>query len=320
MKSFIKRKRIFDTYSQNLKDVLACYNLKLATRGKTGYEIVDSSSYICPLCYNLFFEEDLIVNRDGTSSLTLEHNPPSNVKGSAQIITCKSCNNTYGSKLDNSILDYLLNDSFRHGKPGAVLPVKYDFGSIGIKGELVINEKDSMNLVIDQKSNPYGFSKILSSIKHQSIHEFKLRFKEPSIRSFSKMCLKVAHLTAFRYFGYSYLFNNVGRYTYKFLIDEIVHPCEHYGLFGFEFPDESIGVNFLNNPIDLKGIFIVQRFKVVDSTFNVGILLPGFNQDCCSNLNKLDNYRQKNVKLEMTKYIIKDCPVSPEMFAATFEI
>jgi len=59
------------------------------------------SSYICPICGNLFDKESV-----ENKTLTIDHVPPKSIGGKPLVLTCESCNNDLGSKLDSQIKNH----------------------------------------------------------------------------------------------------------------------------------------------------------------------------------------------------------------------
>ena len=77
-----KREKIFKLFSQNLEWVKDHPAISF---------IPDfSSGYICPLCFDVFFEKDL--DKISTNPLTLEDIPPASLGGKPKTLTCKKCN------------------------------------------------------------------------------------------------------------------------------------------------------------------------------------------------------------------------------------
>ena len=58
--------------------------------------------YICPLCMLSFEKEDVSIGK-----LSLEHVPPKAIKAVIKTMTCTICNNTIGTKLQSSMINYV---------------------------------------------------------------------------------------------------------------------------------------------------------------------------------------------------------------------
>src|SRR5882724_8834404 len=90
----IKREGIFKFYSDHLQ-LLAKENL-------ADKIYLEKRVYICPVCLSEFSS----VNMDD-NPLTLEDAPPKSLGGTANVLTCKRCNNTAGHKIDFHLTEKL---------------------------------------------------------------------------------------------------------------------------------------------------------------------------------------------------------------------
>src|SRR5690348_1297897 len=86
-----RRKNIFDRYSANLRLLIDNGILK-------GVTLNYDETYICPVCKEQFSIKSL--DQKSKNPLTLEDAPPKSLGGKANVLTCKSCNNSCGQKID----------------------------------------------------------------------------------------------------------------------------------------------------------------------------------------------------------------------------
>src|SRR5687767_11490489 len=108
-----KRHIIFNKYKENLNFLV-----------DNAFLNSDKDVYICPICLKKHFD----LNSD--DPLTLEDAPPKSLGGTANTLTCKSCNNTAGYKIDFHLTERLRELDSAKFIPGTETPVK-----ITIKGE-----------------------------------------------------------------------------------------------------------------------------------------------------------------------------------------
>ncbi|MSV34464.1 MAG: hypothetical protein EXQ47_02535 [Bryobacterales bacterium] len=115
-------------------------------------------TYVCPICLNPFSVEALDDGR-----LSKEHVPPQGVGGHELLLTCTSCNNMAGTKLDASAKtkeDVRLAMAGRANRPHRI---KATIGGITVNGQL--NAKDgSYALTIPRHLNRPGMSEALQRL------------------------------------------------------------------------------------------------------------------------------------------------------------
>src|SRR5690348_10203246 len=97
-KSKRKKLALFKLFSQNLDWVKEHPSIR--------FEPDFSKGYICPLCFDVFYEKDL--DDSLTNHLTLEDIPPDALGGKPLALTCKKCNSRSGHELDAHLLKNLL--------------------------------------------------------------------------------------------------------------------------------------------------------------------------------------------------------------------
>src|SRR4051812_13941051 len=86
------KQSLFDLYSADLVEFFPDY----------------PNRFLCPICRLLFTRKSLT----DENGLTLEHCIPEALGGQVYTLTCKSCNNGSGSKLDVHLINKLLADDF----------------------------------------------------------------------------------------------------------------------------------------------------------------------------------------------------------------
>lgn len=110
-------------------------------------EPVDGPVYVCPLCWAIFDESAL----NPPPSLTLEDVPPKGVGGRPLVLTCATCNNTAGTKVDADAVEHQRALQAIRGEGGSV-PIRLDGG---VNANLEIDADGSRRIFVDpDRSNP----------------------------------------------------------------------------------------------------------------------------------------------------------------------
>ena len=159
-----RKKAIFKIFSQNLEWI--------KEEPKIEFRPDFSNGYLCPLCFNIFFEKDLDSNLK--NFLTLEDIPPKSLGGKPRALTCKDCNSTSGHELDvhllNNLLDIDVNSFLPNSKSNAI----FELSGNKVNGTIEIEEDGKMNLNLQtNRSNPIEANNFIS--------EFAFVAKAPSI-------------------------------------------------------------------------------------------------------------------------------------------
>jgi hypothetical protein len=267
-KQYEKRKSIFEKYSKNLFRLLETSEFMLWVDLNGKKQIADFPVYICPLC----LKGHVLNSIEGDNpSLTLEHAPPKGLGGSAEILTCKSCNNTSGHSMDIAIYRQLDAEPFLKANPNSSVPVKYKIDEMPIKGELKFSDQKEPVFFIDEKSNPYHFEKIIAYLNQKS-GTLNFSFSTPSFKHFRKALLRIAYLQAFALFGYTFVFNESGTNIRKILNDksefENIHTIDH------PFEDDKVGLNLIREPEDLSAYLFILSLKTENQRRNIGVVIP----------------------------------------------
>jgi hypothetical protein len=278
MKAKEKRLRIFKKFATNLKECLDYHGLWAVTKFQNEFARIEKDIYICPLCKNFFYQ--VVFHNNGFQPLlTLEHNPPANIGGSASILTGSFCNNSNGSKIDKVINTYIKTEDFIKGKDGAKIKTRSKIGDYYFDGEIELNSKKHNTLFFYKASNEYGFNNLLEKFKTGEIRTINFEFKVADQNVLNMSLLKIAHLTAFKYLGYSYLLNHSGHKVIEILNGALKHPSKNGAVMGFDFGDEHIGLSVIKEPKELRSLLVVQKVEVLNKRKNVGVIIPAPDED-----------------------------------------
>jgi hypothetical protein len=114
--------------------------LEWFSRGATALERVcpglwPEPTYLCPICMDPFSIRSV---EDG--ALTAEHVPPKALGGRELVLTCKSCNNEAGTKLDADAFTKERIRAAMAGKGETVERVRATIGSLRVQGEVRVGD------------------------------------------------------------------------------------------------------------------------------------------------------------------------------------
>lgn len=224
------------------------------------------SNYICPICVNLF-DKKSITNK----TLTIDDVPPKSIGGKPLVLTCKSCNNDLGSKLDSQIKNYQdfveSVKTISTGKGQIINKVKYQVNGQEANAICRMNNSEISLNFLKKINNPKNIINIIDFLDSQTISEnrdFKFSISPNvrfHIRYFDIALLKTAYLIIFAKLGYTYIFHN----NYKIIRNQIINF------------DKEIMKNFivrLNDNIKGFNIFISKSpFKAILVQINNAVVV-----------------------------------------------
>ena len=94
------------------------------------FHILDA--FICPLCMN-------IINVEDKDNITLEDVPPESVGGKPILVTCASCNNALGGRVDNYLYNELLVYHLLRHPENTSFKTTFILNGIQIKGRMKLD-------------------------------------------------------------------------------------------------------------------------------------------------------------------------------------
>ena len=205
-----KRERLFFKYTQNL-DLLVKHNLI-----KIPFQRNDNE-YICPICLKPFPAKSL--NQADKNPLTLEDVPPKALGGTANVLTCKNCNNMLGTKVDHHFIHrvkkvhqarFMPNTTF-NGAITSKTGLKIN-GVINVKEDRTVQLLHDTNKAKPGTAEAFNRELVLSgSGLDSNLITFHYQGQESDPDLVRIAILKVAYLKMFECFGYLFLFNEVFR-------------------------------------------------------------------------------------------------------------
>lgn len=129
-----RRQVIFNKFRDNL-------NLLI----DNGFVTADKDVYLCPICLRPHID----LNSD--DPLTLEDAPPKSLGGSANTLTCKTCNNTAGHEIDFHLTERLREIDSGKFIPGTETPIKVNIDGETFQGKITVAEDGTMTMFHSKK-------------------------------------------------------------------------------------------------------------------------------------------------------------------------
>lgn len=191
-----KRQSIFDKYAKNLS--LAA-SMKIADP-----KFEKEAAYICPLCLNVFSSP-----ADQDNPLTLEDAPPKSLGGKAHTLTCKTCNNTAGRKIDFHLAERLAELDNQKFLPGTEFPSSIKIDGQTFRAIISVAEDGTMSVLHSPKNNhPEKLDEVMKKLGAGSKVDMNFIKSRVIPESFEYALLKTGYMLAFKRFGYSLMLDS----------------------------------------------------------------------------------------------------------------
>ena len=267
-----ERLRLFNAFSQNLTSIKNENFIQLNP------DI--PNSYICPLCIKCFSKIELDQTRN--NCLTLEDVPPKILGGKPLTLTCKKCNNSAGSLLDEELRKKLVSDEFFEGIPGAILDTKVKLSNdLSISGTLSYRKSGGINVHLfkngpNAKSNKsFCIEKVKEHLENSGLRKVGFNSKLHKKCRPEIALLRIAYLLAFSTFGNGFLFNK----NLELIREQIKRPSEiilpSFGVINDDFSNTESGIYIIVAPKELWSFLVIFELKTLNRITKHGILLPG---------------------------------------------
>lgn len=310
-----KKQILFKIYSNNLLD--------FKTNLKSNNTIPTEFGLYCPLCTQYY-------NESKYEQLTLEHNPPYSLGGKDNILTCKKCNNSSGSKIDSEILLALNELDLMGFKPNASLKTRLynqSTGENGVNATLSLDKEGKFIVHISPANNPIVKDAFLNSFEYEYNsglpffsnfeigglrRKLSFEFKKPNKRNehlASIGLLKIAYLIGYEKLGHAFLFGKhmeLIRSQIKYPEKEIINkPFWIHN----NYTDDLLGVNIITKPKELKSFLIVFDLQTKSDSYRIGICIPGYDEsdiDIYNNIETILCQGEGEVKIETNSYLNKE--------------
>ncbi len=284
-KSYNKKLALFKLFSQNLEWV--------KEHPAISFRPDFSDGYICPLCFDTFFEKDL--DNSLQNYLTLEDIPPKSLGGKPLALTCKKCNSTSGHELDVHLLNNLLDTDVNMLLPNSKAETTFELNGNKMNGTVEVDEKGTLKFDLHpHRSNPNQAKHFMEDMfPPRTIYSpifypdkmfsngyksptFHMKFKNTSNERRAEVALlRIGYLLAFATLGNGFLING-GLYKVR---EQILNPdmdiLPKVFWIKYDFPKEIEGVNIISSPKEMQSFLVVFTLKTPSQSRQFAIVLPG---------------------------------------------
>jgi transcription elongation factor Elf1 len=144
-----RRRAIFDKFADNLKLLVDEGILQ-------GITPKFDRTYICPICKDHFSVDAL--DQSIANPLTLEDAPPKSLGGKANILTCKTCNNSCGQKIDYHLTERMRELDRSQFLPKTEFNAKFEQNGTVVQGTIRIEEDGKITAIHKNKPSLYTFN------------------------------------------------------------------------------------------------------------------------------------------------------------------
>jgi hypothetical protein len=189
------------------------------------------ASIYCPVCWHKFAPNDI------ESKLSLEHVPSTSAsklikEKSLFTLTCKNCNNSYGTKYQNDLKHFLIHQLWERGKFDGQIPIEVSIeGSSPLICNLIWNPIDINKKIeiigVPKANNPLiikEHQKLLEKYVETQVQDWKIEFngnlgyKRINIWT---AYIHLAYLVACIRSEYMYAFSEAGKLIRQLLAENI---------------------------------------------------------------------------------------------------
>lgn len=279
-----KRQRIFDKYVTN-RNLLIDNGLLEGER----------DIYLCPIC----LEPHETV--DGEDPLSLEDAPPKSLGGKANTLTCKTCNNEAGHKIDFHLTERLRELDSAAFLPNTETKVKIKFDYEVTNATINVDGEGNISMFHSKKNNhPVKLDEQMVGLKGGKVVDLEFLKTRVIPEKLEYALLKTAYMLAFEKFGNSLIYESCFDIVREQLnnSDKRIYPEQFW--FNPPYPKEMEGVYFVCDK-DLESILVIFNLDTGNSLRKFGVFLPCPINDIQTVLERI-NQRftgEKNLTLEL---------------------
>jgi len=266
-----QRKKLYKIFSENLNSIRNEDFIQL--------EPDIPNSYICPLCTRHFTIIDLDQTRN--NCLTLEDVPPKSLGGKALTLTCKECNNTAGSYLDEELRKKMIAHEFLEGVTGAIVDAKIRLdGELSVYGTLSHRKGGGLDVHL-YRNGPNAapqrsqcLPRVIEHLENKKLQEVQFNSNPYKNRNAEVALLRIAYLIAFCTFGNGFLFNE----NLELVREQIQKPNKEIlpslGLINDDLSKIMTGIYLVTEPREMQSFLVI--FELASNrTTKHGVMLPG---------------------------------------------
>lgn len=223
--------------------------------------------YICPLCMRKFNEEEV------KTILTEEDVPQNSLGGERIALTCRKCNSTCGSQIDNHLYNAIISREQRLFLFGTDRRVRVEKDGRRLSGNLQVEKDGMIKLLVNTKKNSpqnweYFRNSILLPDEVVTIEDCIIKKEECRIGA---AILKNAYMLLFAKTGYTFLNDSYYDELRRQILDpDTFHLPER--LWTFQQISVPDGI-YLTRDNRYRGFFVVYTLKL-RCIYRVCVLIP----------------------------------------------
>jgi hypothetical protein len=269
--------------------------------------LMPGNLYLCPLCLEKYFTEQP-EGFQGNAEFSIDHVPPDSVGGLDEVITCKKCNNDFGTA--EAELSKLLNiGTVPDPKHGSIFPYAIVTDpETGHKFRVAVSIKDGKQDIRfrpHEKANNPKLIELLERIKNGTVPKLKIGVGGIDYNKVSKALLKSAYLTCFLYWGYPFAYSEQGKFIRQVLKGDKKYPST-VPITWIETKEKnyqkSVSVLIKDQQ---KVCFAVELKCQTDQVECVAtILIPSPTEDWVMRLEEMEMFNKNTVATSLTAMII----------------
>ncbi|GHT52021.1 hypothetical protein AGMMS49982_11160 [Bacteroidia bacterium] len=287
-----KRLSIFEKYATNL--------MFLKENGFINIEMKYDKTYICPICGCQFSEKSL--DQTSENSLTLEDAPPKSLGGSANVLTCKQCNNTCGYKIDSHLVSRMKELDRVKFIPETENDIIVKIDGVTLRGKIKVEKDGTIKILHSIKNNhPLQLGEIMEKVKKDMVIDMNFLKRNVIPENLEYALLKTGYLLFLEKFGYSLILDN----CYNLIREQLLNPEKRIYPMGFWFkplfPREMNGVYFVCDK-GLESILVLFTLNTGLSETMFGTFLPLPINPLKDVIQKIDAKIQKEKTFPLTLY------------------
>jgi len=225
-------------------------------------------TYLCPICTKSH------KSIDEKDPLTLEDAPPKSLGGKANTLTCKSCNNTCGHKIDFHLTERLRELDSVKFLPNTETRVKVKIEDEVFNGKISIDENGEMSMFYSIKNNhPIKLEEKMIGLRNGHVVDFNFLKTRVIPENLEYALLKSGYLLAFEKFGSSMIFEE----CFDIVRQQLKNPDERIYPENFwitpPYPEEMEGVYFVCDE-GLESLLVLFNLNTGNTVRKFGTFLP----------------------------------------------
>lgn len=258
----------------------------------SGLQTVRSNELICPLCWQSTPFDDL----------SLEHIVPSSVGGRQTTLTCRTCNNDHGRKLDSHLANFQqVHDAFRgHGH----LRTKLNINGNEMVANLQWKEGQKSFHIVGKASNPIALTTSEADFHSGNVDEFTFTILYNYARNnFKTSLLRSAYLVLFKRFGYEYAKHSIANEIRKRVMDLSLEQPNIDSLIvearGFRPPFDDQQYVIPGSINDAEFCLVILRIRRATTKY-MGVYLPLPCDDCGKFFKLMNSFAKEQNGLKMS--------------------